>query len=169
MRPSRTLLCLTLALVACAGAASCGDQGPVTGQAASVKALPAELVPPGFGGLEVRPEDVSVVEGTKRPFVDGVGLYSLRSNELLQATLQVSRFTEESEVDKPSFRTAVVGQIGSTTPREFRMGEDTVYLTTGRRQSVAVWFKERYLFVLSTREEFERPRSLLREALEIQP
>lgn len=162
-------LSLALAVAAVTGVAACGNDGPPPGQASGVQSLPAELVPAGLGGLEVRAEDTSVVQGTKRPFVEAVGLYSLRSSDLLQATLQVSRFTKESEVTKPAFRTAVVGQIGSTAPRVFRMGDDTVYLTTGRRQSVAVWFKERYLFVLSTREEYERPRSLLRQALEITP
>jgi hypothetical protein len=49
------------------------------------------------------------------------------------------------------------------------MGDHQVYLTTGRRQSVAVWWKGRHLFILSSREEFETPRSLLRAALEIEP
>jgi hypothetical protein len=62
----------------------------------------------------------------------------------------------------------VVNQIGATAPRPVRLGHDTVYLTTGTRQSVAVWFKGRYLFVLATRADYEQPRTLLRRALEIQ-
>ena len=61
----------------------------------------------------------------------------------------------------------MVQQIGSTVPRIFRMGDRTVYVTTGRRQSIAVWFEERHLFILATREEYDQPRTLLREALEI--
>ena len=50
-----------------------------------------------------------------------------------------------------------------------RVGDRAVYLTTGRRQSVAVWWDDSYLFVLSSREDYETPRALLRAALEIEP
>ena len=50
-----------------------------------------------------------------------------------------------------------------------RLGASTVYLTTGTKQSIAVWFKGRYLFVLATRADYDEPRTLLRKALEIQP
>ena len=45
----------------------------------------------------------------------------------------------------------------------------TVYLTTGTKQSIGVWFKDRYLFVLATRADYDEPRTLLRKALEIKP
>ena len=57
----------------------------------------------------------------------------------------------------------------SSAPRTERLGTDTVYLTTGTKQSIAVWFKDRYLFVLATRADYDEPRTLLRKALEIQP
>jgi hypothetical protein len=126
-------------------------------------------VPDNLLDLAVQKEDVSVVENTKRPFVEAVGLYSLRRDDLLQATLQISRFTEEADATSTKFRQSVVTQIGSTTPRLFRVGDRTVYLTTGRRQSVAVWWEDRYLFVLSSRDDYETPRGLLRAALDIEP
>ena len=42
-------------------------------------------------------------------------------------------------------------------------------ITTGTKQSIAMWFKGRYLFVLSTRADYDEPRTLLRKALEITP
>ena len=160
-----TVAVLALAVIAVSGA--CGSGGTPDAQATEVKALQGVTVPSPLLDLAAQPEDVSVVEGTKRPFVEAVGLYSLRRDELLQATLQISRFTKESKATTAKFRNSVVTQIGSTTPRQFRMGSERVYLTTGRRQSVAVWWKGHYLFILSTRDDYETPRALLRSALEI--
>jgi hypothetical protein len=160
-----TIAALALAVAAVGGA--CGSGGTPNGQATEVKALQGVAVPDPLLDLATKNEDVSVVAGTKRPFVEAVGLYSLRRDDLLQATLQISRFTKQSKATSGKFRNSVVTQIGSTTPHRFRMGSETVYLTTGRRQSVAVWWKNRYLFVLSTRDDYETPRALLRSALEI--
>jgi hypothetical protein len=85
------------------------------------------------------------------------------------ATLQVSRFNDGADVDSDKFRRTVVNQIGSTAPRTVRLGDQTVYLTTGTKQSIGVWFKGRYLFVLASRADFDEPRTLLRKALEIEP
>jgi hypothetical protein len=147
-------------------AGACGGDEPQAA-ASEVKPLGAETVPGELNGLAVQPEEIANLQEVKRPFVEAAGLYSLRAGEQLQATLQISRFTEEAETDKNEFRTSVVQQIGSSVPRIFRMGERTVYLTTGRRQSIAIWFEGRDLFVLATREEYDQPRTLLREALEI--
>ena len=147
--------------------AACGGGGEPKAAASEIKAIGAEAVPGELRGLAVTAEEVSNLAEVKRPFVEAVGLYSLREAEQLQATLQISRFTKEADTSNPDFRTAVVQQIGSSVPRIFRMGERTVYVTTGRRQSIAVWFENRHLFILATREEFDQPRALLREALEI--
>ncbi|MGH9040257.1 MAG: hypothetical protein ACRDZ3_08500, partial [Acidimicrobiia bacterium] len=63
----------------------------------------------------------------------------------------------------------VVNQIGSARPRTFRLGKRTVYLTTGTKQSIAVWFKGPHMFVLASRSDYDQPRSLLRAVLEIKP
>lgn len=156
-------LFVAVALVAGAG---CGAEPAKVG-ATKVKAFDGSIVPGELLGLRVVAEDIGGAEHVKNPFVEGVGLYSLRDGELLQGTLQVSRFTEDADSEKARFRKSVVQQIGSTVPKAYRMGDRIVYLTAGKRQTIAVWFQGRHFFVLSTREEFERPRALLREALEI--
>jgi hypothetical protein len=104
-----------------------------------------------------------------KAFVDSLALYSLRHNDLVMATLQVSRFNDGADIGAEKFRQTVVNQIGSSAPRTVRLGGETVYLTTGTKQSIGVWFKGRYLFVLATRGDYDEPRTLLRRALEIQP
>ena len=90
-------------------------------------------------------------------------------SDLVMATLQVSRFNDGADVKADKFRQTVVNQIGSSAPRTVRLGGSTVYLTTGTKQSIGVWFKGRYLFVLATRADYDEPRTLLRKALEIKP
>jgi hypothetical protein len=126
--------------------------------------LPSELQ-----GLSVHPESTSQAEGVKRPYIDGVALFSLRKGPLLEATLEVGRFSTDADYKKPGFRSTVVAQIGVTVPQELRMGDRAVYLTSGRKQSLAVWFKDRYFFILTSRDDYATPRTLLRTALEIQP
>ena len=149
--------------------AGCGG-GDEAAAPTKIEVLPTDLLPASMAGLRVAAEDVEkTVKGAKRQsYLDSVGLYSFRTeDELLQATLQVSRFDDVARYTDPDFRQSVLLQIGSTVPRAFRMEDQTVYLSTGRRQNVVIWFKDKYLFVLSTREEFGRPRTLLREAINL--
>jgi hypothetical protein len=165
----RCLGAVLAAVVALAGCArSDASVAPTPGRAVTaleIANLPADLL-----GLKLAPEDVGE-EVTKVPsaFIDGLSLYSLRKNDLVMATLQVSRFNDGADVKADKFRQTVVNQIGSTAPRTVRLGGETVYLTTGTKQSIGVWFKDRYLFVLATRADYDEPRTLLRKALEIQP
>lgn len=147
---------------------ACGDEATQLG-ASSVERFDDSIVPDELLGLRVASEEVGGAQDIKDPYVEGVGLYSLRDGELLQGTLQVSRFSEDADAEKARFRQSVVQQIGSSVPRRYRMSDRTVYLTSGKRQTIAVWFNGRYFFVLSTRDEFDRPRALLREAVEVQP
>ena len=165
----RGLRMLAVALTVLVAAPACGDASADDFAAAEVEEFDASLVPNKLLDLRVQTEDVGGATEVKSPFVDGIGLYSLRDGELLQATLQVGRFTKSADADSARFRNSVVSQVGSTVPRAFRMADDTVYLTTGKRQSIGIWFRDRYFFVLSTRDEYETPRALLREALEIKP
>jgi hypothetical protein len=150
-----------------AGLAACGDGGgtPVR----EIRALELDAVPDQVLDLAVGTESVDAVKGARKPYIEAVGLYSLRRGELLQATLQVSRFHESADVDSAQFRGAVVRQIGATVPQRFQMGDDPVWLTAGRRQSIATWFRGNHVFVLATRDEYEQPRALLRELLEVEP
>jgi hypothetical protein len=168
---TRRLLSMAVAL-ALAGAvlAGCGRSDaavdPVAGKKVKVlelSSLPAEIL-----GLAVQKEDVAgSVAKVNSTFIEALGLWSLRSDDLVQATLQVSRFSEGARYNKSDFRSSVVNQIGSARPRTFRLGTRTVYLTTGTKQSIAVWFKGAYLFVLASRSDYDEPRTLLRAALEI--
>jgi hypothetical protein len=156
-----------LALAGCARS-DASPVKPVPGQA--VKAVEIPNLPSDLLGLKLAPEDVSAdVAKVPATFIDGLSLYSLRHNDLVMATLQISRFTAGADVNGEKFRQTVVNQIGATTPKQLRLGAETVYLTTGTKQTIAVWFKGRYLFVLATRADFDEPRTLLRKALEIQP
>ena len=172
---SRSLLrlrCLGAVLAAAVALAGCARSDasvePTPGKA--VKALEIANLPGDLLGLKLAPENVGE-ELTKVPaaFIDGLSLYSLRKDDLVMATLQVSRFNDGADVGSDKFRQTVVNQIGSTAPRTVRLGDETVYLTTGTKQSIGVWFKDRYLFVLATRADYDEPRTLLRKALEIKP
>lgn len=132
--------------------------------------LEASPVPPTLNGLKVAEEDVAdAIEGAKRPYLEAATLYSLRAGDALQATLQVGRFAPDAEYDSSDFRLALANRIGEGTANAYRMGQDKVWLTSGDRQTIAVWFNQDYVFVLSTRDEYLGPRTLLREALGIEP
>lgn len=159
---------LLVVVMAFTAGACGGDDESAT--ATKIELLPKDLLPASMAGLRVASEDIEgTVKGAKRrSYLDSAGLYSFRTDDdLLQATLQVSRFSEEARFKDREFRQSVLQQIGSTVPRSFRMGDQTVYLSTGKSQNVVIWFKDEYLFVLSSREEFGRPRTLLREAIDL--
>ncbi len=165
----RTLGAVAVAALALAGCTrSDASVAPTPGKA--VKALEVPNLPADLMGLKLAPEDVSEdLAKVPSAFIDSLSLYSLRHNELVMATLQVSRFNDGADVNAEKFRQTVVNQIGSSAPRTVRLGGETVYLTTGTKQSIGVWFKDRYLFVLATRADYDEPRTLLRKALEIKP
>ena len=149
---------------------ACGNER-VTGTAGkSIEQLPPDFVPGELLGLPVAQEDMTeTVSRSQDAFIESVGLYSMRRDDLLQATLQVSRFREDAPVEEASFRSSLVSQIGGTRVQSYRMGDETVFRTTGRKQVISLWFKGRHMFVLSVRDTFETPRSLLRESLAIEP
>ena len=157
-------LALLATLGACGGEAVAGTSGK------QIEQLPADTVPSELLGLPVAQEDMSgTVARAEDAFIEAVGLYAMRRDELLQATLQVSRFRENAPMEKAKFRSSLVNQIGGSKVQPFRMGSDTVYRTTGRKQTITLWVRGDHLFVLSVRDSFEQPRALLRAALEVQP
>lgn len=154
-----------LAVALVGGACAKSDAEAIEGE--DIKELDASMFPPQVLGLSVKTEDASAVKNAKRTFVEAVGLYSLRDAEdVLQAYVQVTRFSEDARPGDAQFRRSLIQQIGTTAPKRYRMGDHTVYLTTGKEQSLAVWFKDDYMFLLGNREEYATPRSLLRELLE---
>jgi hypothetical protein len=168
-RLARRLAGCALVAAALTGSACGGDR--VSGTSGDeIAQLPSTLVPTELQGLPVSQEDMTdTVSRSKDAFIESVGLYSMRREDLLQATLQVSKFRDNAPINRPGFRVSLVNQIGGSRVQPYRMGKETVYRTTGRKQVISVWFKDDHMFVLSIRDTYETPRSLLREALEIDP
>ncbi|MDQ1445719.1 MAG: hypothetical protein QOI20_2183, partial [Acidimicrobiaceae bacterium] len=163
-RRSRSLA--ALGLLGCLTLAGCG--GGAKGHALKVKEIPAAAMPAELLGMKLEPEkSAELIKGDKRPFIEQIGLFSMRKDDLLQATLQAARFTKEARTDQQRFRDSLAGQVSSSTPQVLRMGGQLVYMSAGQKQSLVVWFKDRTMFVLAIRDEFPQPRALLRSALEI--
>ncbi len=163
-------------LLACAVSAAlvlgaCGaDPAVSAAEARVIEPLDADALPAQLLGLDVQREDISeILDGARRPYLDAASLYSLRDGKELQATLQIGRFASDADFADEGFRSTLLSTLGGGSIRQLRVGDEAVFLTTGDRQQIAAWFQDRYLFVLSTRDEFEQPRSLLREALELRP
>lgn len=157
-----------LVLVLTAATAGCGG-----GSAPAKRAV--ETLDPGMLGRRVLDLDVSVenvADDLSRQtdvYVDGLTLFSLRRQKLLMATLQVARLDDRARVKDPAFRRSFVQSLGGTEPRAVRLGGQALWTTTGNDQELAVWFDGSYLFVLSTRKDYERPRVLLRTMLKVKP
>jgi hypothetical protein len=164
------MLCV---LVACASlvGGGCGDDEPATVglSGKDIGALDEESMPSEVLGMRVTKEDISdALSEAKGSYVRGAALYAFRSADLLQATLQVSQFSGDADTTSPKFRAALVNQVGGTRAQQVRVGKANVYLTRGNQQRIAVWFEDEFFYVLSTREDFDKPRGLLREVLELE-
>ena len=152
-----------------AGTAACGGGG------ATAEAREITTLDPGMLGRRVLDLDVAVENVTDElaretdVYVDALTLFSLRRDELLMATMQVARLDDRARVEDAGFRRAFVTNLGGTEPRQVRLGEQQLWTTTGNDQELAVWFDGSYLFVLSTRKDYERPRQLLRTMLDVDP
>lgn len=158
-------------LVFTASLAACGGGTPVSSvRGRDIKPLTKVAVPTDLLGLRVAPEDVKgAIDPARRSQVDALRMYSIRDGDLLAATLQVSRLRDQARLQRPAFRSLVVAQIGSSVPHVAKLGSTTVYLTTGTKQRISVWFRGRYFFVLAVRDDFRHPRALLRRAVAIEP
>lgn len=141
--------------------------------AAGSSAVPATLA-----GLQVGQEKVGPSTGTsgaaspttRRQYLTEIQLYSLRQpNQQLEATIQIGRFRSGSPVQARSFQRQIAGQLGTTVPREQRVGGLTVYITKGKKLSLVVWFRQGRLFILSIREGYPSPKTLIREAVRTEP
>jgi hypothetical protein len=165
MRRAAVVLVVALLLGACGK----GDPSVERAEARTIAALDADGVPGTLRGLSVEREDVEdTFETADRPYIDGLVLFSLRDGERLMATLQIARFADDAKWRTNRFRTSLLATIGGGKPRQLRMGEQEVYVTAGDRQGLAVWFKDQHMFVLSTREDYEFPRGLMRDAIELE-
>lgn len=148
---------------------ACTDTKAIEDAAATdkVKTIPVSALPPTILDLTVAAEPVKELETARRAYVEEIGLFSLRDKDLVQATIQVSKFNEKAHPEKREFQLAVVNRVGGTVPRRYRMGDRQVYFTTATKQTVAAWFEEDELYILSIREDYPYPRQLVRAALEL--
>lgn len=153
-----TVLVAALTLTACAG-----DPKVQAAPRRPVEQLKVDL-PSELAGLNVKGEDITKALTTVRPsYVKGTALFSLRSEaDLVQATLQVNRLKDDERYVSSEFRRTIVNQLGSTPPRATQLGEQTVYRTSGSKLALAVWFDGKSMYLLSIRDDFPRPRTLIR-------
>lgn len=169
MRSMMTRVLLVLALVV--GALGCGGDEEAQPEPSDreIELLDAPFIPARILDLEVDAEEAPPdLASAPRSYLDALRLYSLRQDDILHATLQVSRFSDDANYSDPSFRRTLLGRLGTSNPLVARVGGHTVYLTSGVKQGLAIWFTDDYMFILGTRQEYERPRELLREVLEIE-
>ena len=120
-------------------------------------------------GLKMQPEDIEgALEAVRPSYVEAAALYSFRSQDnVVQATLQVSRFFDEPRYKTSRFRRTIINQIGSTAPTETRMDDHRVWRTAGNNAARAIWFDGRHMYLLSAREAFPFPRTLIRNLLDL--
>ncbi len=159
-----------LVVVFALSSAACGGATTPAGTSGKkIKDISPALVPTTLLDLTVAPEDIrSTLVRVERSYVAEAGLFSMRRDDQVQATLQVLRFNPSADFDDPSFRGALVSQIGGATPQIGRLGSERVYFVRGIQQNLSVFFRDKYLVVLSVRDEYEQPRNLLRTVLELE-
>ena len=144
---------------------SCGG-GDSSSAPRNVEEITVDVLPASVMGMSVGREKIDkILEDVERPYIKEVGLYSFRKEEVLQATLQLSHFSDDADWETENFRRTVAQQIvgtGDDLP-VFRMGSHSVFLGGNAKQSISVWFNGPVMMVLAARIEFEQPRTLLRE------
>ena len=161
-----SVLVSTSLLAACGGDKQAEEGTP----AKSLTAVAASTLPSTILGLNVTPEKVTkaTTKEARRTYFDQVSLFGLRRGKVVMATLQVGHLGPDPRYVTSDFRNDLVYQLaGGGTPNTIIIGDDTVYLTRGTKQSLAVWFHGRYEYLLSIREDYRTPRRLIREALAV--
>jgi hypothetical protein len=167
----RRALVTGLLVVAGLTLSSCGPTDPAVkrAEAREIKALDAPGVPGTLHGLRVKRENVKdALESAQRPYLESLALFSLRDGDRLMATLQIGHFAEDARWRDSEFRSSLLLTIGGSAPRKLRMGDQEVFLSSGDRQALGIWFKGRDLYILSSREDYDFPRGLLRDATELE-
>ena len=128
--------------------------------------------PATMGGLVVGREDPCGDFQASNPSraLNAVALFSMREpTQLLIATLQVGRFSSAAPLGDSGFRDDVISQIGSTAPEPLWLDGHEVFATSTTGLVLICWFKSRYLFILAVRNNFDQPKSILRDALKVNP
>lgn len=155
----------TLGVGACASNTDAvGD--PIAGKA--IKPVDSSVLPGEVAGLKITPEDIrGQLSVVKRSFVDRVGLFSLRKGDLVVSTLQVSRFNSAAGVADPKFQASVLARVGATVPKLYVLSGREVFLTSGNKQTIAVWFIGHSMLVLAVRRDYPTPLGLVRQMLDV--
>lgn len=161
-----------VAIVPALALGACGDDGAGASSAtpkSQIRTLRPDLLTGDILGLTIGPESMGeALAKADRSFADAVGLYGFRDpDNVLQATLQVTRLNQNAEHESEEFRRRLVSDLGGSIPKPIKVGADTVYVARRTEQLRAVWFRDRYVFVLSSRDTFRFPFALLREAMVI--
>ena len=166
-RALRTVVAVASVSLALLGAA-CGTSSPKGTAADDIKQLPENELSGTYLGLKAEREDVggSLANQEANAYIDAIGLYSLRSNKRLEATLQISKLSGQARPKDAKFQQLVANQIGGTKVQAFVMGGKHVYRSSQRKQSLTSWFVGDYFMILSVRDTYDSPRSLLRVLLE---
>ena len=139
---------------------------------ALIVAVPASQasVPSTINGLRTKLErSEATKQQRKRQYLTNVDLYSLRRGKTLEATLQFGTFREDAPVGSRKFQRSIAGQLGSTIPIEQRVGGLTLYLAKAKSLTLVAWFRGRTLAILSIRANYTTPKTLIRNALDVQP
>jgi hypothetical protein len=162
----RAAALLLVVLTGCGGAAASG----ITGK--QIKPLPQAALAGVVAGLDVKTEDVSAtVRQFRNSYADRVSVYSMREKGLLQATLQVSRFSDPKQLAKSSFKRGLIDDLAAgTRAQPIRVGNTDVQVARGTGQRLFVWFAGRDVFVLSIRDAYRARYALLRAVVtEVKP
>lgn len=158
---------LFLAVLMAAGTACGGSPG---GKASAAPGPVSVAVPTQILGLRVTQEDVAgqLIPFKNRSYLDTFGLFSLREGDLLRGTLQMGRFGQFAVEEDDTFRRQIIGLIGTSSPREIQVGDETVWSSTGTQQSVFAWFEGKGFFVLTVHKEFPFELTLLRKLMSLE-
>ena len=128
--------------------------------------------PSKLGDLIVKQEDVAkvIAADPHQRYGTSTILYSLRTPaNLLEGTLQITKLKPGTPWQNRSFQLSMLSQFGSTVPVAMRVGGYRVYLSSMKGLVLTVWFRDSALVVLSIRDNYKQPKTVLRDALAVQP
>lgn len=136
----------------------------------------SRVVPSALLGLPVAQESIGkqlnadITSSGRAHYFERIELYSVRRPDgYLQATLEIGRFRAGTADGEDYFRRSLVDQIGEAQPIATRAGGTDVYVTSQKGLVIASWFRDHAMLILSIRDSFDQPKSLIRQALAIQP
>lgn len=166
IRLTAAVVALAALAVACskADASKATDATPSPVPSASVN-LPTQIL-----GLRLVEEDVTKqLKRVGASYLDSISLFGFReqnTKKTLRATLQTGRFNSLADISSKTFRSRIVGQIGTSVPQELRVGRQPVYMSAGELQYTFLWFADRWLYVLTVRRDYPFARTLVRKLVE---